>query len=66
MEHGLQYLNPESRLRDRQQYAADVQERIQSAMEQKIKIKTQTVPLSGKVSRSFSSSEAESGLLLRF
>ncbi len=33
----LQYLNPESRLRDQQQYAADMQERISSAMEQKIK-----------------------------
>ena len=32
----LQYLNPESRLRDQQQYAADMQERISSAMEQKI------------------------------
>ena len=41
----LQYLNPESRLRDRQQYAADVQERIQSAMEQKIKDKRHRLSL---------------------
>nr|WP_294665208.1 exodeoxyribonuclease VII large subunit [uncultured Blautia sp.] len=35
----LSYLNPESRLRDRQQYVTDIKERIQSAMEQKIKDK---------------------------
>ena len=41
----LQYLNPESRLRDQQQYAADMQERISSAMEQKIKDKRHRLSL---------------------
>lgn len=33
----LQYLNPESRLRDQQQYVAEISDRLSSAMEQKIK-----------------------------
>ena len=41
----FQYLNPESRLRDQQQYVADMQERISSAMEQKIKDKRHRLSL---------------------
>ena len=41
----LSYLNPESRLRDRQQFVADMQDRIQSAMEQKIKDKRHRLSL---------------------
>ncbi len=41
----FQYLNPESRLRDRQQYVTDMQERISSAMEQKIKDKRHRLSL---------------------
>ena len=41
----LSYLNPESRLRDRQQYVTDMQNRIQTAMEQKIKEKRHRLSL---------------------
>ena len=41
----LQYLNPESRLREQQQYVADMEERLQAAMEQKIKEKRHRLSL---------------------
>ena len=39
------YLNPESRLRDRQQYVTDMQDRLRLAMEQKIKEKRHRLSL---------------------
>ena len=41
----LQYLKPESRLRDQQQYVVQMQERLQDAMEQKIKEKRHRLSL---------------------
>ena len=41
----LQYLKPESRLRDQQQYVVQMQERLQGAMEQKIKEKRHRLSL---------------------